>query len=107
MLNSRDNPRNGDESMDVAATFSARLRALRRARGWSLTETAQRVGFAHRETVCRYEKGATVPLLTMAIRFANAFDVSLDSLCREPSAALAPGNSSTAAAAGAWRSQTG
>lgn len=56
-----------------------RLRSLRRKRGWSQTEVAQRVD-STQQHVSLLESGAHEPSLGMLLRLARVLDVSLDVL---------------------------
>ncbi|MBS1508381.1 MAG: helix-turn-helix transcriptional regulator [Bacteroidetes bacterium] len=51
---------------------------MRLQKGWSLKETAQRIGVSV-ETVCTYQRGTT-PNFKYLTKIAKAFDISLEQL---------------------------
>ena len=53
------------------------LRKLREAKGWTLSEVAERVG-ATRGAVQQWESGRNVPRWPTAVALAQLFKVSLD-----------------------------
>lgn len=57
-----------------------RVRKLREAKGWTLEETAQRVGGLHLSQIQKMEKGQSYGSLPVLQRLAKAFGVSLDEL---------------------------
>ena len=57
------------------------LRALRKARGMTLKEVAERVGVAE-STVSQYENGKRDPDFETLLKLAELFDVSVDYLMR-------------------------
>lgn len=71
---------------DVAAIFARRLRAERKARGWSQAQLAVRAGFLGRESIYRFEQGDHEPLLGTAKRLADALEMRIDALCEAPAA---------------------
>lgn len=60
-------------------SLARQARAMRKARGWSLTEVGRRAGL-HWTTVWRFENGSFRITLNTAIKIAAAFDVGLE--CR-------------------------
>lgn len=56
-----------------------RIKALRKELGWSQGELAEAVGTDARQ-ISRYENGRITPSLDVAMRIAEALDVSLDYL---------------------------
>ncbi len=70
--------------------FGDNLRRLRRERGFTQTDLAEKVG-AWFTAISNIERGESVPSLEMAMKLADALDVSLDELTREaPDAAGEP-----------------
>jgi transcriptional regulator with XRE-family HTH domain len=59
--------------------FTERLRALREARGMSQGELGKHLNTS-RQAIHAYESGISQPTLALAIRLADALDVSLDEL---------------------------
>jgi transcriptional regulator with XRE-family HTH domain len=59
--------------------FAERLRALREARGLSLGELGKHLQTS-RQAIHAYESGLSQPTLALAIKLADALDVSLDEL---------------------------
>lgn len=66
--------------------MTASIQALRRARGWTQTQLAQRAGVS-RQLLSAVEAGRHVPNVTAAIGLANALETSVESLFGAPSAA--------------------
>ena len=64
---------------DVENTVRARLRSLRRTRGWSLDELAERSHFSA-STISRIETGKRAISLDVLIALAEALDVDVNSL---------------------------
>lgn len=67
----------------AAALLARRLRELRTERGWSIEETAERIGVepAH---VRRIESGAANPSLAVLVSIAHAFGMPLSELLAAP-----------------------
>jgi transcriptional regulator with XRE-family HTH domain len=65
--------------------FSARLRELREARGWSQQELAERSGL-HLMTVSRFERDTLKPTWEIALALAEALGVDCRAFCQEPAA---------------------
>lgn len=59
------------------ATFSKRLRKLRKERGLTLDQLANKLGTT-KSTLSRYETGKREPKLDLVNELANFFDVSVD-----------------------------
>jgi transcriptional regulator with XRE-family HTH domain len=66
-------------SLDGAESLSDRIARLRRERGYSQTELAERIGIIQ-ALVSDYEKGKLRLSADMALRFARALEVSTDDL---------------------------
>jgi transcriptional regulator with XRE-family HTH domain len=64
---------------DLTPGLAANLKALRKARGWSQTEVAERLGF-HLTHVNRIETGRQVPSLEFVVKAAQTFGVGVDQL---------------------------
>lgn len=60
-------------------TFSEKLTALRRERGWSQEELGGRLRVS-RQTVSKWEQGQTTPEMAKLIELAALFSISLDEL---------------------------
>ena len=65
--------------MDVRARLTRSMQALRRERGWSQEELADRTGL-HRTYVSGVERGVRNPTLLVLDRIAAAFEVSIGRL---------------------------
>jgi transcriptional regulator with XRE-family HTH domain len=63
-------------------TFGKRVRALRKARGWTQEELAE-AGSLHENYVSRLETGEQEPGLFVILRLARAFDVNPDELLHD------------------------
>lgn len=63
-------------------TFAENVRRLRKDRGWSQTQLADRAGF-HLTHINRVEAGKYVPSLDTAVKLAEVFETSLDDLVNE------------------------
>lgn len=67
-------------------TFSERLMQLRKQRGWSQEQLGERLHVT-RQTVSKWETGATTPEMNKLIELSELFDLSIDALVgRTPSA---------------------
>lgn len=63
-------------------TFAEHLLALRKARGWTQTEVAQKVGISWR-AYQNYERGLREPQLSVLTALADLYDLPVDELiCR-------------------------
>ena len=56
--------------------------ALRKQRGWSQEELAQQLSVS-RQSVSKWESGASVPDLDKILKMSEIFDVSTDALLKE------------------------
>lgn len=72
-----------DDLGGVLATVGPRLRALRRERGGTLAQLAERTGISV-STLSRLESGRRKPTLELLLPLAKAFDVPLDELVDAP-----------------------
>ena len=59
--------------------IGSQLKALRKARGWTQTELAEKAGLK-RTALGAYEEGRAEPRLAALVRLAHTLDVSLDTL---------------------------
>jgi transcriptional regulator with XRE-family HTH domain len=62
--------------------FPAKLRDLRKRRGWSQGQLAQKIG-ADLQRVSKYERGVIWPTMELMVAIAKAFDVTVDFLIRD------------------------
>jgi transcriptional regulator with XRE-family HTH domain len=69
----------GDYGGEITSSVATSLRDLRRQRGWSLAEVAERAE-VHRSTVHLIEQGRRGITLGAAARIARALDVRLSDL---------------------------
>ena len=67
---------------DITREFGKRLHALRRDRGWSQPDLAEKVDTSG-PIIGRYERGDMTPSIEVAARLATALGVTLDYLCNE------------------------
>ncbi|HEY3683183.1 MAG TPA: helix-turn-helix transcriptional regulator [Streptosporangiaceae bacterium] len=73
-----------DDDLDgVLATVGPRLRAMRRERGGTLAQLAERTGISV-STLSRLEAGRRKPTLELLLPLAKAYDVPLDELVDAP-----------------------
>jgi transcriptional regulator with XRE-family HTH domain len=66
----------------LSADFPAKLRDLRKSRGWSQGQLAQKIG-ADLQRVSKYERGVIWPTMELMVAIARAFDVTVDFLIRD------------------------
>ena len=66
----------------LSPDFPAKLKELRKSRGWSQGQLAQKIG-ADLQRVSKYERGVIWPTMELMVRIAKAFDVSVDFLIRD------------------------
>ena len=72
----------------ILAILAANLRSLRKAKGWSQTELAERTS-VHVTHISRVELGMYMPSLEFALNAAHALGVSVEALISPPEQALA------------------
>lgn len=65
--------------MDVRARLTRNIQALRRSKGWSQEELADRAGL-HRTYISGVERGVRNPTLTVLDRIASALGVGIGDL---------------------------
>jgi len=68
----------------LANRLGAKIAALRKARNWTQSELAERVG-VDTETISRFERGATLPSLKTVERISHCLRVGLGELLTETS----------------------
>ncbi len=66
----------------LSPDFPAKLWALRKERGWSQGQLAQKIG-ADLQRISKYEHGVIWPTMELMVRLAKVFDVSVDFLIRD------------------------
>jgi transcriptional regulator with XRE-family HTH domain len=66
-------------AVDALPTLARQIHALRRARGWSQPELAEKVG-ASPVMIGRYERGEMTPAVDVVAKLAQAFGVTMDHL---------------------------
>ena len=62
--------------------LAEKIMALRKQRGWSQEELAQQLSVS-RQSVSKWESGASVPDLDKILKMSEIFDVSTDTLLKE------------------------
>lgn len=72
----------------LSADFPAKLKELRKKRGWSQGQLAQKIG-ADLQRISKYERGVIWPTMELTVKMAEAFDVSVDFLIRDDNKAAA------------------
>jgi len=71
----------GKESY-LSKDFPEKLKKLRKNRGWSQGQLAQKIG-ADLQRISKYERGVMWPTMELMLRIAKAFDVTVDYLIRD------------------------
>jgi transcriptional regulator with XRE-family HTH domain len=66
----------------LSADFPTKLRDLRKSRGWSQGQLAQKIG-ADLQRVSKYERGVIWPTMELMVSIAKVFDVTVDFLIRD------------------------
>ncbi len=61
----------------LSTDFPAKLKELRKKRGWSQGQLAQKIG-ADLQRISKYERGVIWPTMELTVKMAEAFDVSVD-----------------------------
>ena len=62
--------------------LAVKIMAMRKQRGWSQEELAQQLSVS-RQSVSKWESGASVPDLDKILKMSEIFDVSTDALLKE------------------------
>jgi transcriptional regulator with XRE-family HTH domain len=63
--------------------LAANIKRLRKKKGWSQSELAEKIEFSLSH-ITRIETGKYNPSLTVAMKLAEVFDVSIDQLVNDP-----------------------
>lgn len=71
-----------DKKTVLSNDFPLKLKELRKSRGWSQGQLAQKIG-ADLQRVSKYERGVIWPTMELTVKIAKAFDVSVDFLIRD------------------------
>lgn len=66
----------------LSPDFPSKLRSLRKSRGWSQGQLAQKIG-ADLQRISKYERGVIWPTMELMVKIAKVFDVSVDFLIRD------------------------
>lgn len=66
----------------LSAEFPNKLRVLRKNKGWSQGQLAQKIG-ADLQRVSKYERGVIWPTMELMVQIARVFEVSVDYLIRD------------------------
>lgn len=66
--------------MDTNNIIGENIKRIRKIRALEQQEVAKAVG-VNKSNICRYEKGETIPSLTVAINIARVLRCSMDELC--------------------------
>ena len=66
-----------------ADRFGEKLMALRRARGWTIQQLADRLGYRSRGYLSEVESGKKRPSLDLVVKASRAMGVSADVLVRD------------------------
>lgn len=72
-----------------ASYFGARLKELREQAGLTQAELAERIGTTVRN-ISRLETGTQEPTWPIVLKAAEAFDVSCEAFCEEPTSTAGP-----------------
>ncbi|MCC6002030.1 MAG: helix-turn-helix domain-containing protein [Pararhodobacter sp.] len=89
----------GEEALAQPVDLAARVRALRKARGWTLEQAAQAAGMA-RSTMSKIENGQMSPTFEALRKLAEGLGIPIPQLFTPPRS-TAPGGRMTATPAGA------
>lgn len=65
----------------LSADFPAKLKELRKSRGWSQGQLAKKID-ADLQRISKYERGVIWPTMELMVKLAKVFDVSIDFLIR-------------------------
>ncbi|MDY7038850.1 MAG: helix-turn-helix transcriptional regulator [Thermodesulfobacteriota bacterium] len=70
-----------DNDSVLSKDFPEKLKKLRKNRGWSQGQLAQRIG-ADLQRISKYERGVMWPTMELMVRIAKVFEVTVDYLIR-------------------------
>ena len=87
---------------ETGAQIAARIKLERDARGWSLSELAQRSGVS-KASISKIERGEVSPTAVILVRIAGAFDLTLAGLLLRAEGEGASERVSRAASQPVWR----
>ena len=65
----------------LSPDFPNKLKKLRKNRGWSQGQLAQKIG-ADLQRISKYERGVIWPTMELMVKMAKVFDVTVDFLIR-------------------------
>lgn len=71
-----------DNGSILSKDFPEKLKKLRKNRGWSQGQLAQKIG-ADLQRISKYERGVMWPTMELMVRIAKAFEVTVDYLIRD------------------------
>ncbi len=71
-----------EEKTVLSPDFPEKLKKLRKSRGWSQNQLAQKIG-ADLQRISKYERGVIWPTMELMVKMARVFDVSVDFLIRD------------------------
>lgn len=71
-----------DNGSVLSKDFPEKLKKLRKNRGWSQGQLAQKIG-ADLQRISKYERGVMWPTMELMVRIARAFEVTVDYLIRD------------------------
>ena len=70
------------ENTVLSADFPAKLKELRKNKGWSQGQLAKKID-ADLQRISKYERGVIWPTMELMVKLAKVFDVSIDFLIRD------------------------
>ena len=70
------------ENTVLSADFPAKLKELRKNKGWSQGQLAKKID-ADLQRISKYERGVIWPTMELMVKLAKIFDVSIDFLIRD------------------------
>ena len=71
-----------DNGSILSKDFPKKLKNLRKSRGWSQGQLAQKIG-ADLQRISKYERGVMWPTMELMVRIAKTFEISVDYLIRD------------------------
>ncbi len=71
-----------DKESILSKDFPEKLKKLRKNRGWSQGQLAQKIG-ADLQRISKYERGVMWPTMELMVRIAKVFEVTVDYLIRD------------------------
>ncbi len=70
------------EKTVLSADFPFKLKELRKSKGWSQGQLAQKID-ADLQRISKYERGVIWPTMELMVKIAKVFEVSIDFLIRD------------------------